>query len=73
MLLELSFPRRPRITRTELSTQRRYDSSCGRWSLIEVLRADGSHYWLVVRRGFRGEYVAATTKQRACQSERVGG
>ena len=61
-----TFTTRPRTRTTELSRQRAYRSTDGRWKLIEVRSLVGlGDYWLLVRVLESGEYVAARHRTRA--------
>lgn len=58
--------RRARVRQSELSKQRVYRSTDGRWKLIEVCSLVGlGRYWLLVRVNDNGgEYVAAKHRTR---------
>jgi len=61
-----TFTTRARIRQSELSRQRAYRSTDGRWKLIEVRSLVGLRdCWLLVRVLESGEYVAARHRTRA--------
>lgn len=57
--------RRARIRRTELSTQRRYETTDRAFALVELAPADGSpKRWLVIRKLTEGEYIISKHRKR---------
>jgi hypothetical protein len=58
-----TFTRRARVTKTPISTQRRYDSTDGPWAVIEV-RGIYGRYYLAVRKVPGGEYVVSQHRKR---------
>lgn len=74
-MAQVEFMKRPKITRTATSTQRRFESKEHPWAIIEVEGVCG-HYWLAIRKMPGGEYPCGkfkhrTEAERACCSGRA--